>query len=152
MQVETHRPDRFPPDWWWPLVFVAPGTEPFRVSVFVVEGPDRSHLLHLPREGESTDFLPLAAWFDTLLGCEDEAPPAGREPAGDVLPLAPSETWIVLRYFLREQESLPRVDARHFTSGFALLEALLSLARGGGVEDVPIDQRPPRLSPSAPSC
>lgn len=150
VQVEVHPLEDYPPDWWWPLVFVPPGNDPTRASAFVVTAPEQSFLFHLPKEGELRGTESLITWLDSLLagpegfGDEEEPPAADAKtdvPAG-VHRLEAPETRLVLRYFLRERDRLDRVDALYFTSGQALLEALLALALRAGSGDDPLDQRP----------
>jgi hypothetical protein len=168
VQVEVRRPERFPPDWWWPLVFLAPGTDPLRASVFLAEGPDQGFLFHLPRQGSVEDLTSLAAWLD---GRREAAGPgaafpeglgAGPDPESGPAPdpgriapdperigtLDPPEVWLVLRSYLRLRDGYDRVDSIHFTSGAALLEALLTLAGAREAAEIALDHRPVRLSAS----
>lgn len=224
VQIEIHRPDSFPPGWWWPLVFVAGGGEMLRVSGFLVESEERSYVFHLPRGSEAANLDSLASWLEhrlerageadrsdspepagpgrvrsggaplrrtsesvapPMLRVSEPAPPpvpGASEPAappipvvsesttspvprisdpaapegdgaspGEALPpgvtaLEAPETWLLLRSWLRQRDRLHRVDSIHFTSGFALLEALLALARRSDAAQAAVDQRPARLS------
>jgi hypothetical protein len=70
-------------------------------------------------------------------------------PAG-IATLDPPEVWLVLRSYLRLRDQYDRVDSIHFTSGAALLEALLALASARETPDAALDQRPVRLSAPDP--
>ncbi len=166
VQVEIHPIERLSPDWWWPLVFVAPGEDPLRVSAFLVAGPEQAFLMHLPREGRAEELCDLAAWLDQRL--EDGGDPARRDESSDrngpqaelvrdgdmadavdrytPKALEPPEARLVLRFYLRQRDLLHRVESVHFTNGFALLEGLLALAQSAP-QGSPIDQRPSRRGP-----
>jgi hypothetical protein len=163
VQVEVHPLDRYPPDWWWPLVFIAPGQDPTRASAFLVPGPEQACLFHLPRQGEMEGLDALIPWLDRELEVTPE-PGDGDGGAGAIFPvdelpepeagdlgdppgvtrLKAPEARLVLRYFLRQRETLHRLDAVHFTSGQVLAEALLALAAAPDATGDVLDLRPPR--------
>jgi hypothetical protein len=144
VQVEVHPCPQLPPAWWWPVVFLAPGSDPARASVFLLRGPASGCLFHLAREEQPGEAVDLAGWLDAVLpgaqGAEEEAEAAPIPDGPGVLLLDPPETHLVLRFYLRARDRCHRVDSIHFTSGCALADALLRLVRG--TEEGPFDMRP----------
>lgn len=116
VQIEVQRPDRFPPDWRWPLVFVPPSNDSDRASLLILHGPDRGVLLRVPRDLASAG-VGEAPWLESLVSAEDRSPRAGDtssayfvERDGAVpfshLWLHPQEVWISLRYYARQRDRI----------------------------------------------
>jgi hypothetical protein len=89
VQVEVHELDTLPPGWWWPLIFLAPGTDPRLVSVFLINGPADGFLFHVPRAAEASSDVTLAAWLDGVIAAGE--PPEGGTSSVD----APAEVDVV---------------------------------------------------------
>jgi hypothetical protein len=68
VQVAVHRPERFPPDWRWPLVFVPPSNDSNRATVLLVQGRDRGILLRLPRDPGAWPGALDGRWLEPLCG------------------------------------------------------------------------------------
>jgi hypothetical protein len=120
VQVEVHELETLPPDWWWPLVFLAPGGDPHVASAFLLPGPDAGYLFHVPRDG-SAPGEPVVAWLDRLINEEDAA---DLVAGAGVDPLDTAETRLALRFFLRQRDLLDRIDATEFTDGQLVAETL----------------------------
>ncbi len=139
VQVEVHELETTPPGWWWPLVFLAPGTDPGLASVFLLTGSADGFLFHVPRGAPAAPDLTLAAWLDRVITAAEPAdtiPPEAsdseetRENArrAGIDSLDAAEVRLAVRFFLRERDRLDRVDAIDLTDGQALAEALHRLA------------------------
>jgi hypothetical protein len=127
VQVEVRELEASPPVWWWPLIFVAPGSDPEVASVFLLTGLAEGYLFHVLRSTEAATDLTLAAWLHEVIApgesVEDEA--ARRAGVGV---LDEAEVRLAIRYYLRERDRLDRVDATDLTDGPTLAEALQRLA------------------------
>jgi hypothetical protein len=139
VQVEVHELETLPPGWWWPLAFLAPGTDPGLVSAFLLTGPAAGFLFHVPRDAPAAPDTTLAAWLDRVIMAAEPAdaiPPVTsdseetRENArrAGIDSLDEAEVRLAVRYYLRERDRLDRVDATDLTDGQALAEALHRLA------------------------
>lgn len=115
VQIEVQRPDRFPPEWRWPLIFVPPANDPDRASLLILFGQDRGLLLRLPRDLAGAGVTD-SRWLEPLLARYAEAGHDGglvRDAPEDVrtlpfshLPLQPQEVWLSLRYYARERDGI----------------------------------------------
>jgi hypothetical protein len=149
VQVEVHDLETSPPGWWWPLVFLAPGTDPGLASVFLLTGPADGFLFHVPRDAPAAPDMTLTAWLDRVITApepagdeagsadtpaEDDPMASGSDAAREsarhagVDALDASEVRLAVRYYLRERDRLDRVDATDLTDGQALAETLHRLA------------------------
>lgn len=95
VQVEVHELEVLPPEWWWPLVFLAPGSDPGLASVFLLTGPADGFLFHIPRVDPTTPDLALAAWLDRVIMAGEPADEAELNPCAPasspgVAPVPPS--------------------------------------------------------------
>lgn len=102
VQVEVHPPRRFPPDWTWPLVYIAPGVGPIR-SLVMLSSVDRGALVRIdpvsPEGANLTEALAFLSDPDRF----------GREDL-PFLQLEPAEAWLALRYFVRFRDRIDRID------------------------------------------
>ena len=130
VQIEVQRPDRFPPDWRWPLVFVPPSNDRDRASVLILHGPDRGLLLRIPRDLSGAG-VSEAEWLEPLVsepfrstlasdgmsrgartpGIVGEAAPAYLDEEDRAIPFAhlqlhPQEVWLSLRYYARQRDQI----------------------------------------------
>ncbi len=127
VQVEVHELETWPPGWWWPLVFLAPGADPARASILLLSNPRTGFLFHLSRGADAAPPEPLVAWLDRILA--DEEPRRADSELG-VLELDEAEVRLAVRFYLRERDRMERVDAVDLTDGQALADALQRLASG----------------------
>jgi hypothetical protein len=65
VQIDVHEPEQLPPDWWWPLFYLAPGEDPARVTAVFLYGAEEGWLLHLPREEQAAPIAPLVRWLES---------------------------------------------------------------------------------------
>lgn len=128
VQIDVHAPELFPPDWFWPLIYVPEGEDPLRVSALVLDGPDRGYLLHLPRSPEPEVLQTLSRWLE--FRAEETDPLRCGEGDLSVRTLEAPEVWLALRYYLRRRDELPRLDCLHLPTPNLMAEALLADAAG----------------------
>lgn len=104
-QVEVHPPRRFPTNWRWPLVYLAPG-EGVRRTLVVLGGANHGALLAVDPSCLEEDTLVRAV---ASLSCgPGEVESADVE--GDLLRLRPPEAWLALRYYARFRDRIDRID------------------------------------------
>ena len=107
VQVEVHPPKRFPADWTWPLIYVAPGPGPVR-TVVMLTGVDRGALFQLdPSRPERPGLSDILGHLSED-GSVEEALPGDDD--GTLLLLEPAEARLALRYFVRFRDRIDRVD------------------------------------------
>ncbi len=125
VQVEIHRPERFPAEWVWPLIYVTPDSDEVH-SVIVLMGPDEGTLLTV---AENTHPDEVESILQRLMEPEladqpDSAPEHALERR-----LRPAEVWLCLRYFSRHRDRVLRIDTLSLTSPTGVAEAVCRLAR-----------------------
>ncbi|MEZ4651770.1 MAG: nucleotide excision repair endonuclease [Candidatus Eisenbacteria bacterium] len=135
VQSEIHPPKRFPADWTWPLLFLAPGGDELRTVVVLTEA-DRGILL---------DAAPGAAWEEDLPMLLDEVSGEGdrrqleahlAERFQSALVLEPPEAWLALRYYVRFRDRIDRIDPLSLGSPERTAQVLETLVSGGEVDEV----------------
>ncbi|MCA9755116.1 MAG: nucleotide excision repair endonuclease [Candidatus Eisenbacteria bacterium] len=134
VQSEIHAPKRFPPDWTWPLVFLAPGGDELR-TVVVLAAADRGVLL---------DVEVGAAWEEDLPSLLDEDSGGNAELLEaslaerfrSALVLDPPEAWLALRYYVRFRDRIDRIDPLSLSSPDGAAQALEALVSDRQVDEV----------------
>jgi hypothetical protein len=153
VQVEVHEPERLPPDWWWPLLFVAPGEDPGRATAILLHDAESGWLFHLPRADSAEEESALAGWLGQELAIAVGEPvpaaprstpapapsaisvfPAARaprplDPPADALRLELPEARLALRFYLRERDRLERLETLRHPDAPGITAALLRAAR-----------------------
>lgn len=129
VQVQVHPPDRYPDDWFWPLLFVAPGFDERRASLFVLESPSLGWWRRVPRDPAGEELESLANELAPLLRAGTQT--LARAHTGASGPLEAPEIALALRYYLRHRDQISRLDLPAHPSAELLAEACFALASEG---------------------
>lgn len=148
VQVDVHEPESLPPEWWWPLFFLAPGDDPIRATALLLRGSESGWLFHLPRTEQPGFGFELATWLRAEAKATGPPDPQVRETRGPrsgeggdgvrpfslggAIRLDPPEARLALRFFLRERDRLDRVDEVRCRDADEIAATLLRLARDPG--------------------